>query len=195
MRIVQTARAREFVHLLRDRVSDRTMQHSVFTAEYMASLAHQAEITNDQAVTAGLLHDLCKDMADEELLAAAARYGIAVGETQRRYPGLLHGPVAAEECRRNHGIGDADIYDAIFWHTTGRPGFGKLGLVLYVADFAEPSRTFQEAAEARCMLRSEGFTPTLKYVSARKLEHVRTKPHVDPSTEAFHHWLTTELGQ
>ena len=170
------------------------MQHSVFTAEYMSMLAAQAEISTDQAVTAGLLHDLCKDMTDEELLAAAARYGIALGETQQRYPGLLHGPVAAEECRRDHGIDDPEIYDAIFWHTTGRPGFGRLGLALYLADFAEPTRKFQEAAEARRMLRSEGFAPTLKYVSAQKLEHVRTRTHVDPSTEAFHTWLTTEAG-
>ena len=195
MPIVQTARAREFVQLLRNRVSDLTMQHCVFTAEYMASMADQAGITNDEAVTSGLLHDLCKDMTDEELLDTAAQYGITVSEPQRQNPALLHGPVAAEECRRRHGVTDDAVYDAIFWHTTGRPGFGKLGLALYVADFAEPSRKFAEAVEARRLLRSEGFGPALRYVSARKLEHIRTKPHVDPSTDAFHTWLDTEFRQ
>jgi predicted HD superfamily hydrolase involved in NAD metabolism len=192
--IVQSARAKEFIQLLRDRATDRTMQHCVFTAEYMASLPPEAEITNDEAVAAGLLHDLCKDMDGQKLLGAAGRYGIAISDTQQRSPGLLHGPVAAEECRRNHGIDDERIYEAIYWHTTGRPGLGRLGLALYLADFAEPSRNFPEAAEARRILRVEGFVPALRYVSARKLEHIRKKPHADPLTEAFHVWLTEELG-
>jgi predicted HD superfamily hydrolase involved in NAD metabolism len=191
--IIETARAKEFVSLLRARVSDHTLRHCIFAAEYMASFAAQAEISNDEAVAAGLLHDLCKGMADAELLAAANEHGIVLNDTQRLKPGLLHGPVAAEECRRDLGIADQAVYDAIYWHSTGHPEWGKVGLALYVADFAEPSRTFSEAQEARRILRREGFTPALRYVSARKLEHVRTKLHVDPTTEAFHAWLTTDL--
>ena len=193
MPIIETARAKEFVSLLRARVSDYTLRHCIFAAEYMASFAAQAEITNDEAVTAALLHDLCKGMADAELLAAANEHGIVLNDTQRLKPGLLHGPVAAEECRRALGIEDQAVCDAIRWHTTGRPEWGKVGLALYVADFAEPSRASLEAAEARRILRSDGFKAALGYVSARKLEHVRTKPHVDPVTEAFHAWLTAEL--
>ena len=169
------------------------MRHCIFTAEYMASFAAKASITNDEAVTAGLLHDLCKGMSDAELLAAAQEYGLTVNDAQRRKPRLLHGPVAAEECRRKLGIAGEAVYDAICWHTTGRPGLGKLGLALYLADFAEPSRTFPGAEEARRILRKQGFEPALRYVSERKFEHVRTKPDADPVTEAFHAWLEAEL--
>ena len=33
-----------------------------------------------------------------------------------------------------------DVYDAIFCHTTGKPGMTKLDKVLYLADYMEPSR-------------------------------------------------------
>lgn len=193
MPITQTARAKEFLHLLRDRVSDKIVSHCVLTAEFMASYAGQAGITNDQAVTAGLLHDLWKGVPDEDMVAAAQRYGIVPNETQRLKPSLLHGPVAANECRDSLGVDDPDVYEAIYWHTTGRAGFCNLGLALYVADFAEPLRSFPDAVEARALVRRAGFHAALRFVAAKKLEHVRTKPHVDPATEAFHAWLNTTL--
>jgi HD superfamily phosphohydrolase YqeK len=191
--ITQTRRAKEFVHLLRNRVAGETASHCIFTAEFAASYADQAGITNDQAVTAGLLHDLWRGADDAALLEAAAKYGITVTEAQGFQLGLLHGPVAAEECRRELAIEDPEVYEAIYWHTTARPGFGRVGLALYVADFAEPSRRFPEAREARALLRAKGFHAALKYVATKKLEHVRTKPHVDPITEAFHAWLNQVL--
>jgi len=181
------------VALLRDRVTDKTLRHCIFTAEYMASFAAGAGIANDAAVTAGLLHDLCKGMSPDDLLAAAAEYGLSLNDSQRQKPQLLHGPVSAEECRRKHSIAGDDIYEAIFWHTTGRPGLGRLGLALYVADFAEPSRTFAEAAEARRILRGSGFEAALRYVSQQKYEHVLAKPVADPITAAFHEWIETQF--
>jgi predicted HD superfamily hydrolase involved in NAD metabolism len=193
MPIIQTPRAKEFIHLLRTRVSEKTMSHCVFTAEYLASFAGKADITNDQAVTAGLLHDLWKGVDNEDMIAAARKYGIEPNAVQLRKPSLLHGPVAAEECRRELGIKDDAIYEAIYWHTTGHLGLGNVGLALYVADFAEPLRSFPEAAEARRVIRKEGFAQALRYVADEKLKHVRTKPDIDQTTEAFHAWLETIL--
>lgn len=194
MPIVHSPRAKEFLAILRQRLSDETLSHCVFTAEFMASYAKQAGITNDQAVAAGLLHDLCKDMADDALLAAAAGYGIVPNETQQEKPALLHGPVAAEECRRSLGIEDEAVYEAICWHTTGRPGLGKVGLALYFADFAEPRRKRPEAAEARRRLRKEGFIKALRFVADSKIAHLRTKERMDPVSEAFHAWLKAVAG-
>ena len=95
----------------------------------------------EASIAAGLLHDLCKGMGASDMLEAARRYGIALTDAQRSNPGLLHGPLAAKECRRALGIRDDAVYEAIYWHTTGHPGLGPLALALYLADFAEPLRT------------------------------------------------------
>jgi len=189
--IVQTACAKELVRLLRERVSGKTASHCIFTAEYLSSFAPKLGVTNDQAVTAGLMHDLWKGADEEAYLAEAAKYGIAPNDAQKQKPKLLHGPIAAEECRRKLGIDDPAIYEAIYWHTTGRPGLGTLGLALYVADFAEPTRTMAEAAEARTMLRKAGFNPTLRYVAEQKILHIRKKTSVDPVSEEFYAWVQT----
>jgi len=192
--LLQTDRAEELVRLLRERLRGKTVNHSISTARFMASYATEAGITAGQALTTGLLHDLCKDMRGHALLAAAEAYGIEVSDIQRLKPKLLHGPVAAEECRRSHLIDDDAVYEAIYWHTTGRPGLGKLGLALYLADFAEPLRRISEAAEARSMLEAEGFHKALLFASNAKLDHLRKKGVHDPTTGRFQAWLEQELG-
>jgi predicted HD superfamily hydrolase involved in NAD metabolism len=189
MAIVDSPRAREFVHLLRGRLSEQTVSHCIFTAALMASFAGEAGITNEQAVTAGLLHDLYKNVDDPAALATAEQWGIVPTETQRRNPALLHGALSAEECRRNLGIRDEAVLEAIEWHTTGKPGLGPVGLALYLADFAEPSRRHGPAAEVREILQREGFRKALLSASEKKLEHVKAKRDIDPMTVAFHDWL------
>jgi predicted HD superfamily hydrolase involved in NAD metabolism len=190
--LLRTPRADEFVALVKERLKKRTARHSISVAEFMVGIAETVGVSEDQCVYAGLLHDLGKGMDDGELMDAAAQCGLPVSDLQRKRPKLLHGPVAAEIARRELGIVDEAIYEAIYWHTTGRPGLGPLGLALYFADFAEPCRDHPEAEKARALFESEGFDEAVWYVSCQKLGYIKTKPLVDPITEEFHAWLEAE---
>lgn len=190
MPITQCAMYKSCLQKLRERLPDQRLRHSVFTAEYLSSFAPILNIDHDEAVLAGLLHDFCRDLKGEALLEEARHRRLPISETQMEKPSLLHGPLAAETCRELFQISD-EVYDAVYWHTTGRPGLGRLGQALYVADFAEPGRKFPEAAAARARLRKEGFDAALRYVAEMKVEFNRDKPVVDPNTEAFLLWLKT----
>lgn len=41
-----------------------------------------------------------------------------------------------------------DIYEAIFWHTTGKADMTLLEKLLYIADYMEPTRDFRGGAPA-----------------------------------------------
>lgn len=194
MPIVRIERHKEFVALLRKRLSAERARHSVFVAEYLTSFAEALGIDHDQAATAGLLHDLCRGMSDAELLREAHRYGMSISEVQRARPVLLHGPVAAEEIRNVLGVDDEAVHEAVCWHTTGRPKLGRLGCALIVADFAEPARRFPEAARARTLMREEGFDKALHYVAEQRRNFARQQPVADPTTEAFFLWLEKGLA-
>jgi len=183
-------RNKEYLQSLRERLSDVRVSHCVFTAEYISSFAVGLGIPHDDAVTAGLLHDYCRDLNKEDMLKQARYYRLPISESQMEKPSLLHGAVAAETCRREFGISD-EVYEAIYWHTTGCPGLGVLGQALYVADFAEPTRKFREAAEARARLRKQGFESALLYVAEMKLVFCQDKKVIDPNTQAFLLWLKT----
>ena len=184
-------RADEFLDLLRRRVRDKTYAHCVSVARTMLGMADRAGIRPEQAVTAGLLHDLCKAMKPEELAAAAMEYGITEDLDS---PNLLHGPVAAEECRRSLGIEDEDVLDAIRRHTTGRAGWSRVGQAIYVADFSEPLRAHAGADEARAILERDGFEAALLYVIDRKLKHVKKRHRLHPNSEAFAEWAQGEFA-
>ncbi|MFO7776387.1 MAG: bis(5'-nucleosyl)-tetraphosphatase (symmetrical) YqeK [Candidatus Hydrogenedentota bacterium] len=195
MPLLQTPRAAEFLELLRARLSEKTLKHTLSVAQTMLGMADQANINPDKAVTAGLLHDSCKDLEPATLVERAEEYGISLTEAQRANPSaLLHGPVAAEEAWRTLAVEDPEVYDAIYWHTTGKPELGRLGQALYVADFCEPTRPIPQAAEARRILDAEGFERALLYVTQEKAAHVRAKGAAEPTTEAFLEWVNGEFG-
>ncbi|HPK00797.1 MAG TPA: bis(5'-nucleosyl)-tetraphosphatase (symmetrical) YqeK [Candidatus Hydrogenedentes bacterium] len=186
-------RAAEYIALLEQRLSPRTMMHTLSVAACMASLASLAGVPGEAAITAGLLHDLKKDTGKETLLREALAYGLDVSPIQRENPKLLHGPVAAETCRRELGVTDDAVYEAIYWHTTGRPGLGRTGLLLYFADYAEPLRDRPDAARARERCQTEGFFRALYFVACQKVQYIRTRGSVDPISEDFFAWLGQEL--
>lgn len=190
MSILKAPRAAEFIALLHQHLSESTLRHVISVAAWMDAFAAEAGIDSVEAVYVGLLHDLCKKWRKDDLLKAAGEFGLAIDPSQRKRPKLLHGPVAAEIAKRHFGLDSEAVYEAIYWHTTGRSGLGRLGQALYFADFSEPFRTMPEAKVARDILRKEDFDAALRYVAKNKLEYVRRKADCDPATAEFLTWLT-----
>ena len=131
-----------------DRLGPRRLEHSRRVADLAAHYAAIHGAPPDAARVAGWLHDLCRDLTDDEALAAAARRGVPVGPLERGRPsGLLHAPLAAAELRAE-GL-DERIARAIETHTVGAAGMDTLAKCLYVADFCEPGRDFAGLEEVR----------------------------------------------
>ncbi len=43
-------------------------------------------------------------------------------------------------CKEKYGIDDDDIYEAVFYHTTGKPDMGLLAEIVFIADLIEEGR-------------------------------------------------------
>jgi len=89
---------------------------------------------------AGIAHDMCKDMSDEKIAALAREDGKAITELEAKKPSLLHGRAAALMLRRDFGVTDKDILQAVAVHTFGEEGMCALSKVVYAADKIEPGR-------------------------------------------------------
>lgn len=193
MSALSIPRAAEFVARLRERLSENRVRHCISVAETMWVIAGNAGIDPERAALAGLLHDMCKALGPPEMLAAAERYRIAVNDTHRQKPMLLHGHVAAAEAKHELGVAHNDVHEAIAWHVTGRPNVGPLALALYYADFSEPLRTHDEAAIARDIFKREGLRRAVTYVARAKIERLVAKNAlVDPHTQDFRNWLEAQ---
>lgn len=93
-----------------------------------------------QADLAAAAHDLARAYDDARQLAEAKRLGIVPNDVERETPLLLHGPIAAEMLKQEMGCTDASVLEAVYWHTTARPGLGKVGQVVFLADKVEPHK-------------------------------------------------------
>lgn len=175
--------------LIRERLSEKRVQHSLSVAAHLCNFGARLGLDPIAMETAGVLHDCCRALGDAEMLAQAEAYGIEISYPCNERPLLLHGPVGAEYVRRELGIDDVDIHEAIYWHTTGHPGIGLLAQALFVADFSEPLRKYPEAGIARELLQSQGFSEALLYVARTKLEFARKKEAFHPETAAFCTWV------
>jgi len=73
MPITSTPRFRDYVKLVQKRLPEKKAMHCIFVAEYFASFATKIEVDHDKAVLAGLLHDICRTLEQDDLNLHAAR--------------------------------------------------------------------------------------------------------------------------
>ncbi|CAN5700563.1 bis(5'-nucleosyl)-tetraphosphatase (symmetrical) YqeK [soil metagenome] len=139
----------------RSRLSKARYEHTLRVADTAEDLALAHGLDADRARLAALLHDAAREMGPEEFLKLADRWNLQVGDPERQSPKLLHGPVAAGLARRELGIDDGEVLDAVMAHTTGSPGMGPLALVLYVADKIEPARDYPSVVRLRRLARED----------------------------------------
>ena len=102
----------------------------------------------ETAATAAILHDITKKLSFEEHLELIKKYNIPCDGEELEAPKLLHAKTGAEFAHELFGIND-EVYNAIRWHTTGKPDMSLLEKIIYMADYIEPSRDFEGVEKLR----------------------------------------------
>ncbi len=178
---------------VRERLSEGRYGHTLRVADTAEDLARTHGLDPDRARLAALLHDAAREIGEpERFLGLAREFDLPVGEPERQSPKLLHGAVAAELARRELGVEDNEILEAMRVHTVGRPGMGPLALVLYVSDKIEPARDYPSVGRLRALSRED-----LRAAAAESLRRVithnegRGRP-VHPASRKTLAWLEAE---
>lgn len=135
--------------LARSRLSEKRYTHVLGVADTAERLARAHGLSPEKVRLAALLHDVARESNPEELLESARLYGIGMKRSTHESPMLLHGPVAAEVARRELGVEESEVLEAVRVHTTGAPKIGNIALVVYVADKIEPGRDYPSVERLR----------------------------------------------
>ena len=108
---------------------------------------------------AAWLHDALRDADPAALIDVAGEYPDKV----------RHGPAAAAWLREL-GVDDEELLQAIAYHTLGRPGLARLGRFLFMADYLEPGREFEDGEREALRARlPEEEAEVLRDVCARRI--------------------------
>lgn len=114
--------------------------HIYRVREICLQLAERHAIPQERADLAILAHDVARAMPQRELIRRASQLGLPIGLVESQVPILLHGPVGAELLRREEGLEDPAIYQAIYWHSTAHPSLDDLGKAVFLADKLDPQK-------------------------------------------------------
>ena len=115
-------------------------EHTLGVMYTSAALAMRYGADIQKSMTAGLLHDCGKYLPPKEQIRLCEKKKITLTESELEMPALVHAKLGAYLARHEYHIKDAEILDAITYHTTGRPGMTLLEKIVYIADYIEPNR-------------------------------------------------------
>jgi len=165
--------------------------HTLGCEETAVRLAALYGAEADQAAEAALLHDITKKLSQEEQLRLCAKYGIMLDTFEQKEPKLLHAVTGAYLARERFGVPE-EIFQAIRWHTTGRPGMSRLEKVLYLADCVEPTRDYPGVERLRA-LAGEGLDRAMVEALRVSLDLVENRGDVvHPRSAEALRWLETK---
>jgi predicted HD superfamily hydrolase involved in NAD metabolism len=178
--------------LARCRLSDGRYAHTLRVADTAADLARIHNLDEDRARLSALIHDSARETSPEEFLRLAREWNVPIGEPERQSPKLLHGPVAAELARRELGVEDREILEAVRAHTTGKPGMGPLALALYVADKIEPARDYPSVERLRGLAREDLHTAAAESLRRAIAHNEGRGKDIHPSSREALEWLEAD---
>ena len=125
---------------LEDILDSKRYEHTLGVAYTAACLAMRYDYNMEKAYIAGLLHDCAKCMSNKDKIEYCEKHDLPITAVEHDNPSLLHAKVGAEMSKRKFDIEDPEIYQAIFYHTTGHPNMTLLDKIIYIADYMEPHR-------------------------------------------------------
>jgi len=114
--------------------------HSLRTAGMAVELAERFQYSSEEAEVAGIAHDMSREFSDSELLRLASLDTCPLLSEELTRPVLLHGSAAAVLLADEWGETRQSVLSAVRRHTQGDMDMGKLGMLLFVADYLEPGR-------------------------------------------------------
>jgi len=152
------------------RLKNSRYTHTLGVEQTAVTLARKFGQDPNLASLAALLHDNAKNLDLDEQFAICKKAYPKKFSLTMDYASILHAFAGAEEARKRYPDLPLDVFEAIRYHTTGRPGMSDLEKNIYCADFIEPNREpFEGLDEARKQVFSnldDGLCYILRHTTA-----------------------------
>lgn len=101
---------------------------------------------------AALLHDVTKEKKLCDQLELCKEYGVPVAEGDVFSPKTFHARTAAAMIPKEYpDFADDEVVNAVRWHTTGHAGMTVTEKIIYLADYIDESRSFDDCVALRDM--------------------------------------------
>ncbi len=164
---------------LKENLSAKRYQHSLNVAAECKKLAEKYGEDPDKAYFAGLLHDICKELPAEEQRSLVIESGFTVCREELETRSLLHGIAGAYFIKKEYGVADIDILNAVRFHTVGRAGMSRLEEIVYLGDLVSAERDYKDVDKMRKLVYTD-LNEAMLYALAFSIRSVLKKGGLIP---------------
>lgn len=134
-------------------ISEKRYSHVLGVEEETMSLSDIFSVSSEikeKLGIAALLHDITKKFTKEQHLKYASERNILIPEINLKNEKTLHAITGAYFAKEKYpNLCDDTVFNAILYHTTGRFGMSFSEKIVYLADYIEPTRTFEDCVKLR----------------------------------------------
>jgi len=116
------------------------LKHSIGVMETAIELCKLYDEDIERMKVAAFLHDYAKKYSNQALRSMVKKFNLDLDPMIVEIKDLCHGPVGAELIKREFGIDDEIILNAIRYHTFADRNMTSFDMILYLADIIEPNR-------------------------------------------------------
>ncbi|ADH99882.1 bis(5'-nucleosyl)-tetraphosphatase (symmetrical) YqeK [Salisediminibacterium selenitireducens] len=134
---------------VRKALKPKRYEHTVRVVETADALQKKYGGSRETIRLAAILHDYAKYRQAEEMRQEVRNMDDLPDDLLDYGDDILHAFVGAVYVKRELGVNDEEILNAIRYHTTGRSGMSREEKIVFLADYIEPGRTFKQANETR----------------------------------------------
>jgi predicted HD superfamily hydrolase involved in NAD metabolism len=99
---------------------------------------------------AALLHDVTKERTVDEHIAICESAGLVVSRAELKSPKMFHAKTGALVILQKYPqFATDEIVNAVRYHTTGKADMSIMEKIIYLADYIDMSRTFEDCVALR----------------------------------------------
>lgn len=140
----------ELADKVKSMMSDYRYAHTLSVVNECKNLAGLFGIDDRKLVSAAYLHDITKEKSIQEQIAMCRNAGKNIPQEELSSPKTLHAYsafIVIPDIFPEYS--DDEILCAVRYHTTGRKNMSLTEKILYLADYIEPTRKFDDCIELR----------------------------------------------
>ena len=164
----------ELIEAVSSQMPAKRWEHTKGVMETAVILAGRFGADPVKVDLAAILHDVAKYWPVQKLHQMMVEHKLS-DELLHYDKQLWHAEVGAFVAEHEYGVTDAEVLDAIRYHTSGRIGMTLLDKVVCLADYMEPGRDFPGVNNIRELANhsleealAAGFDSTIGYLLSRR---------------------------
>lgn len=185
---MDTARNKEFLEILKTRLTPQRLYHSICVAEQAKHLAEIFGGDTEKAYTAGLVHDIMRYEPPEKMIELIIGDGQVLTESEKKITVTLHAVAGEVYLRKSLKVTDGEILSSVRYHTTGKEDMTLLEKIIYAADLTSDDREYPDVDEVRALAEKDLDRTVLRGLSFTIEDNARKcRPiHID-TVKAFNY--------